>query len=235
MYYLYQVIFYKPVLNTLVFFYNAIPFHDFGLAIILTTLLLRLILAPLFHKGAHQQAMMQRIQPKIKKLQELHKDNKEKQTETLMALYKEHGVNPFSGIVLLIVQLPILIGLYSIIRSGIGSDQIALLYPFIFHPAVVTHSFFGIIDLQAKNFVLVLLAAIAQYFQAKLALYDNPNGSELSQTEKMARQMAFIGPIITVFIFYSLPAAVGLYWLTSSVFSILQQLIVNHKLKNVVV
>ena len=227
MIYLYNLIFYRPILNALVFFYETAAFRDFGVAIILTTLLTRLILAPLFHKGAHQQAVMQRIQPKIKKIQETHKDDKEKQTRALMELYKEHGVNPFSNIILLIIQMPILIAVYGIIKSGIGPNELGYLYSFIPQPALITHSFLGIFNLEDKSIVLVVLAAIAQYFQARLVIYKNPDGGSLSPAEKMARQMAFIGPFVTLFVFYNLPAAVGLYWLVSSIFSIVQQFIVN--------
>jgi YidC/Oxa1 family membrane protein insertase len=230
MIYLYKIIFYQPILNTLVFFYNTVAFRDFGLAIIFTTLLVRIILYPLFHKGSHQQMVMQRLQPKIKKIQETHKDDKEKQSRALMDLYKEHGVNPFSGILLLIVQIPILIALYQIVRSSLGATVLNQLYSFVATPGQVNSTFLGFINLSDKNIVLVVLAAIAQYFQAKLAIYK-VKGVEPSQAQKIASQMVFIGPIITVFIFYNFPAAVGLYWLSSSVFSVFQQLIVNKKLK----
>ena len=230
MIYLYDLIFYKPILNALVFFYQTIAFHDFGISIILTTLLIRFVLYPLFHKGAHQQAVMQRIQPKIKKIQELHKDDREKQTKALMELYKEHGVNPVSSFLLLLVQLPILIALYGIIRSGIGQTQIDMLYFFIQKPTFITHSLLGIVNLENKNLILVVLAAIAQYVQAKMMLYTPKPGTVLSPAEKMGRQMAIIGPLITIFIFYNLPSAVGLYWLVASIFAIGQQYIVNIKI-----
>jgi len=233
MIYLYNLIFYRPILNALVFFYQTIGNHDFGIAIILTTLLIRFILAPLFHKGAHQQAVMQRIQPKIKKIQEVHRDDKQKQTQALLDLYKEHGVNPFASLLLIIIQLPILIALYGIIRSGIGADQISMLYSFISKPDVITHTFLGFINLENKNILLVILAAAAQYIQARMVLYKHTDGSALSPAEKMARQMVFIGPIITLFIFYGLPSAVGLYWLTSSLFSVAQQYIVNQKVNKI--
>jgi YidC/Oxa1 family membrane protein insertase len=232
MIYIYNLIFYQPILNALVFFYETVAVRDFGIAIILTTLLLRLILAPFFHKGAHQQAVMQRIQPKIKKIQETHKGDKEKQTRALMELYKEHGVNPFSSILLLIIQIPILIAVYGIIKSGIGPNELSHLYSFVSKPTLITHSFLGILDLESKSFILVFLAAIAQYVQARLTIiHKDPNGGPLSPAEKMARQMTFIGPLVTVFIFYNLPAAVGLYWLVSSIFSIFQQLIVNRSVQ----
>jgi YidC/Oxa1 family membrane protein insertase len=228
----YTDIFYRPILNVLVYFYETIAFHDFGIAIILVTLFLRLVLYPFFHKGAKQQMLMQRIQPKIKKIQELHKDDKQKQSEALMELYKEHGVNPFSAILLLIIQLPILLSLYRIILTGLGAATLVGLYSFVKAPGVINPMFLGVLNLQAKNIVLVVLAGVAQYFQARLAIYRSAaSDAVLSPAEKMARQMAFIAPIFTILIFYSLPAAVGLYWLFSSLFSIGQQWIVNSHLK----
>ena len=170
MIYLYQAIFYRPILNALVYFYETVAGRDFGIAIILTTLLIRLVLYPLFHKGAKHQMALQRLQPKIKKLQELHKDDKQKQTEALMALYKEHGVNPFLSFILLIVQLPILISLYRIILSGLGATGIGSgLYSFIPAPQTINAIFIHLINLKQHSIILVLLAAIAQYFQARLA------------------------------------------------------------------
>jgi YidC/Oxa1 family membrane protein insertase len=229
---IYHLIFKYPILNLLVFFYQTIGFHDLGLAIIFVTLFIRLILYPFFHTGAKQQMLMQRIQPHIKRIQEQHKDDREKQAQELMALYKEHGVNPFSSILLLIIQLPILIALYRIMLSGLVGGALTGLYSFVSAPATINALFLGFIDLRAKNFWLVFLAAIAQYFQARLAIWRDPkNTAPLSAPEKMARQMAFIGPLITIVIFYNLPAAVGLYWLSSSLFSILQQIIVNRHLR----
>lgn len=230
--YLYHLIFKYPILNLLVFFYQTIAFHDLGLAIIFVTLLIRLILYPFFHKGAKQQMLMQRIQPKVKKIQELHKNDREKQAQALMELYKEHGVNPFSSILLLVIQLPILLTLYRIFLSGLGPAQFAGLYSFIIPPETVNATFLGIINLTTPSVILVVFAGIAQYFQARLAIYRNPNDTTPpSSAEKIARQMAFIGPVITIVIFYQLPAAVGLYWFVSSLFSVFQQYFVNQHLR----
>jgi YidC/Oxa1 family membrane protein insertase len=232
MIFLYQAIFYRPILNILVYFYETIAGRDFGIAIILATLLIRLVLYPLFHKSAKHQMALQRLQPKIKKIQETHKDDKKKQSEALMELYKEHGVNPFLSIILLVVQLPILISLYQIILSGLRVGGIGTgLYSFIAAPQTINALFLGIVNLKERSIILVLLAAIAQYFQARLAIYRAPDAGPPSPAERMARQMAFIGPVITIVIFYNLPAGVGLYWFVSSLFSIIQQLIVNKKLR----
>jgi YidC/Oxa1 family membrane protein insertase len=230
--YIFQTIFYKPILNVLVYFYETIAFRNFGVAIILVTILIRLVLYPLFHKSARTQMLMQRMQPKIKKIQELHKNDREKQSQALMELYKEHGVNPFSSIFLLIIQLPIMIGLYWVVRSGLTPGNLTGLYAFIAQPQAINTQFLGFINLAVPNAILIFLAAIAQYFQARLAIYRDPsNTAPPTAAEKMAKQMAFIGPFVTIFIFYNLPSAVGLYWLVTSLFSIGQQIIINRHFK----
>ena len=234
MIYLYNQIFYRPILNILVFFYNTVAVHDFGVAIILVTLLIRLVLYPFFHSGTKNQMMMQRLQPKIKKLQETHKADKVKQSEALMALYKEHGVNPFSGILLLLIQLPVMLALYWVVRSGLGTGQLEGLYSFIAQPPSINPIFLGLVDLTKFSFIFVGLAAIAQYFQGRLAVYRNPDPSvQLSPAEKMAQNMTFVGPVFTILIFYSyhMPTAIVLYWLVTSLFSIVQQVIVNKHLR----
>lgn len=230
--YLYQQIFYRPLLNVLIYFYQTIAFHDLGVAIILATLLIRLILYPFFHKGAKQQMLMQRIQPKIKDIQKKHKDDRDQQAKALMELYKEHGVNPFSGMLLLIIQIPILLTFYWVIRSGIGTAEITGLYSFVSAPHSINPLFLGFINLASPNFILILAAAAAQYLQARLTIYRNPaNTAALSQAEKVARQMVFISPILTIVVFYNFPAALGLYWLVSSIFSAIQQYFVNKHLQ----
>lgn len=229
--YLYQQIFYRPIFNVLIFFYENLAWHDLGIAIILTTLLIRFVLYPLFHTGAKQQMMMQRIQPKIKKIQEVHKDDMQKQSEALMALYKEHGVNPFSSLLLLVIQIPIMLAFYWVVRAGFGASQFVNLYSFIPQPQAVNSVFLGIVNLAQPSVILILLAALAQYFQARLAIYRAPGGGTPSTAEKIARQMAFVAPLMTILIFYSLPSAIGLYWLVSSLFSVAQQYVINRHLK----
>lgn len=230
--YLYNLIFYRPILNVLIYFYETVALRDFGIAVVLITVLIRLVLYPLFHKSAKQQIVMQRIQPKIKKIQEQHKNDKEKQAQALMDLYKEHGVNPFSSILLLIVQIPIMLGLYWVVRSALIPGNIAGLYSFVAQPQTVNALFLGLFNLAQPSIILILLAAVAQYFQARLAIYRDPTEKgPLSPAEKMARQMVYIGPIVTIVVFYALPAAVGLYWLVTSLFSIGQQIVINRHFK----
>lgn len=232
MIFLYDLILYNPLLNALIFLYNTIAFEDLGLAIIFLTLLIRIVLFPIFHKSAKHQVAMQRLQPHLKKIQDDHRGNKEKQAQAMMALYKEHRVNPFAGFLLLFVQLPILIALYQIFLNSLKPDFLVNLYSFVSAPGDLNTSFLGLLNLADRSILMVGLAALAQYFQAKLALPKTTGSKNLTQAEKMGKQMVFIGPIITIAIFYSMPAAVSLYWATASLFAIFQQIIINKQTAN---
>lgn len=224
--YLFNLLLAQPLLNVLVFFYNTIAFENLGVAIILLTVFIRLLLFPLFHKSMRHQKVLQGLQPKIKEIQKSHAADKVKQTEAMMALYREEGVNPFSGIGFLLVQIPILIALYHLFLRGLSTDAFTKLYPFIDRPETLNTTFLGLINLNEPYILLVVLAAIAQYFQGRLAMPPKQSGPE-NAMERMSRQMLFLGPILTLVIFAKLPAAVGLYWVVTSVASIVQQAIVN--------
>lgn len=220
----------RPLINALIAFYNTIAFHDLGLAIILLTLFIRLLLFPLFHKSARHQMIMQHLQPKLKEIQREHKDDKAKQTEKMMALYAEHGINPFSSILFLVIQIPILIALYRIFLKYLTPESFGALYSFIAHPAALGTTFLGLINLSKPSILMVALAALAQYAQMRLTLVKRKPNEALSPTEKINRNMMFVSPVLTFVIFYRLPSAIGLYWLTTSLFSIVQQIIVNRDL-----
>lgn len=210
---------YNPLLNALIFLYENIPGQDLGIAIIVLTIAIRIILLPLFYKGAKDQAIMQRLAPKIKEIQKDHKDDRAKQAQALMELYRDHKVNPLSQFLIIIIQLPVLIALYWVFLKGIPAN------------AGLSHYFLGIIDLSSRSLTIVVLAALAQYFQGKLSLPKIiKRDEELSPMEKMGRQMVFIGPILTIAFLSYLPSAVGLYWLTTSVFSVIQQIAINKRL-----
>ncbi len=227
---LFNTILYQPLFNALVFLYKYVAFQDLGIAIILLTILIRFILYPFFYKSFKNQTLMQRLQPQIRKIQHDHKDNREKQAQVLMALYKEHKVNPFSGFLLILLQLPVLIALYQLFLKGFTPESFVNLYDFISSPDQINHSFLGLIDLQSRSIVMVGLAALVQYFQGRLAL-PKFSASEKDPSSRIVRQMVFIGPILTVVFLTSLPSAIGLYWLVTSLFSIGQQIIINRQIE----
>lgn len=170
---------------------------------------------------------MQKIQPELEKIQKLHENDKEKQAGAMLELYKQHKVNPFSSFFLILIQLPILIALYQVFLNGFADGSLDLIYNFVDKPAAINHIFLGLIDLSKKSILIVALAAIFQYIQGILSMPKKKEGEPESQQRSIARKMAYIGPVLTVVILSNLPAAVGLYWLTSSVFSVGQQWIIN--------
>ena len=229
---LFNVILHQPMFNGLVFLYKYVAFEDLGVAIILLTVIIRLILYPLFYHSFKNQTLMQKIQPEIQKIQHDHKNDREKQSQALLALYKQHKVNPFSGFFLILVQLPILIVLYKLFLVGLTPESFSNLYSFLTPPAEIHNISLGLIDLKARSIVIVVLAAILQYLQGKLSLPKRSGSAQDdSPTARMARNMIFIGPVLSIVILINLPAAIGIYWLTSSAFSIVQQLIINKTLR----
>src|SRR3990167_5608002 len=121
---LFHTLLYQPILEVLIFIYKAIAFRDLGIAIILLTVFIRFLLLPFFYRGAKDQTTIQKLQPLVKKIQQDHKDNKEKQTQALLELYRQHRINPFSSFLLLIIQLPILIALYRVFLTGLSDNAV---------------------------------------------------------------------------------------------------------------
>src|SRR3989338_1999815 len=109
---IFNTIFYQPLLSALLFIYQRLPGHDLGVAIILLTLLIKLLLYPLGAKAIKSQKALQELQPKMKEIQERFKNDKNTQAKETMELYKREKINPFSSFGLLIVQLPILFALF---------------------------------------------------------------------------------------------------------------------------
>ena len=230
---------YRPIYNLLIFFYNVIPGHDMGVAIILVTVALKLIMYPLSAKSIKSQKEMQRVQPLISELQKKYKDQKEKLSQELMALYKKEKVNPFSSCLPLLIQFPFLIAVFQVFRTGIASDDsLKFLYPFITNPGHLNSTaFFGTIDLLAiHNVVLALLAGIAQYYQAKMLVTKKPpmavpGSQDEKMTAMMNKQMLYMMPVITVVIGYTMPTGLVLYWFLTTALTALQQVIIFRKNK----
>ena len=227
---LFNLLINQPLFNALVFLYEYVAFEDLGVAIILLTLVVRLILYPLSAKAFRNQAVMQRLQPEIQKIQHDHKDNKEKQAQAMMDLYKKHDVNPISGILMLFLQLPVLIAIYQVFLQGFSPEIFSHLYEFISQPEHLNKTLLGLLDLEKRSILMVSLAAIFQYLQGRLSLPEIKPNQELSPPERIGRQMVYFAPFLTIMVLFNLPGAIGLYWLITSVFSVLQQLYINKTL-----
>lgn len=232
---IFDALIYQPLYNTLIFFYNAIPGHDFGIAIILTTLVLKSFLIPLSKKQIESQKKMQELQPKMKEIQKKYKNDKEKQTKALMEFYKDNKTNPFSGCLPLIIQLIFLIAIYRVIINISEAGFVVNpsdLYAFVSDPGAINHLFLRFMDLTKPNYALAFLSAIAQYYQTKMLFQSqNIKKSEEGSTEPdfaaiMNKQMLYLGPGLTFFIGVTFPAALALYWLFSTLFMIFQQMFI---------
>lgn len=227
----FNILLYRPLFNLLVLIYNYLPGHDFGLSIISVTVVIRLILYPISVKAFNSQIAIQKLQPQLQEIQKKFKHDKEKQSKETLELYRREKINPFSGILLAILQLPILIALYRVFQLGLNSDELKNLYQFISSPVHIDPMFLGLIDLSKPNLLFAVLAGIVQFFQTKMLMpkFDNNQPKMDNMALMMQKQMIYLFPFLTVVILFKLPSALGLYWIAGSIFSIVQQYIALKK------
>jgi YidC/Oxa1 family membrane protein insertase len=181
----------------------------YGLGIIVVTILIRIIILPLMIKQTKSAKAMQEIQPEIKKIQEKYKSKdaqtQQKLQQETMALFQQHGVNPVAGCFPIVVQMPIIIGLYqAIMRTG----------------EIKNHTFLWF-DLGSPDIIVSVLAGIFTFFQQKLMMAGTAN-----QNPQMA-MMLWLMPIMIIVFGITLPSALALYWVVGSIFMIVQTLVIN--------
>jgi YidC/Oxa1 family membrane protein insertase len=227
-------ILYKPLLNGLILLYQYIPGHDFGIAVIVLTLIIRLVLHPSSIRGVRSQRALTKLQPKIQEIQKEYKDDKNKQTKLLMELYQKEKINPFSGCLPMLLQLPVLIALYQVFLRGLNPESLSgSLYAFVNNPGLINFSFLGIITLTDPNIFLALLAGALQFYQLKISTVPKQKAqtkeSDFSKT--MQSQMIYFFPLFTVYIIWQFGSIIGLYWIVSILFSIAEQYIVKREQK----
>ncbi|MEI8130328.1 MAG: YidC/Oxa1 family membrane protein insertase [bacterium] len=230
---LWTAIFYRPLYNVLLFFISVIPHGDVGVAVIVLTLLVKFILFPLTQKSIYSQLEMKALEPEIAKIKETVTDKAE-QSKRTYALYKEKKVNPFSSCLLVLIQLPVIIALYWVFLKGLGTGTVPA-YSFLHAPDVFNMKFLGFFDIAKSSIVLAVVAGITQYIQGYLAKgrQGKPSGSGMSNqfAETMQTQMLYVLPVMIVIIAYRVSAAVALYWITSNIFTIGQELYTRNKMK----
>lgn len=233
---LFHSLFYQPLLNALVLLYQFIPGQDFGMAILLLTLLVRALLYPLNLQSIKSQRALLKLEPLLKEIKEKFKGDKEKIAKETMELYKKVKINPFSGLFLVLLQLPILLALYKVFTQGVAVEEWQHLYSFIANPGEIKPMFF-FVDLASPNFVLAGFAGALQFLQAKMQNSDNKTKAKTKAKTKdvpdfsqmLQKQMLYFLPTFTFVILLKIPSAIALYLIASTVFSIWQTSYVKKK------
>jgi len=222
----------------LVLLLNTLPWLDLGLSIVLFTIIVKLILFPLSQKSVRTQAKIKKIEPKINEIKEKYKDKQEQAIKT-MELYKEENINPFSGFLLILVQIPIIFALYFIfLRGGFPEIHTDILYSFVRVPGQINTVFLGLFDVTQKSLILALIAGLTQFLQAKLASPITPNSSSnkgglgADFAKSMSLQMKYVFPVIIFFIAWNISAAIALYLSTSNIFMIGQEIYAKRAIKS---
>jgi YidC/Oxa1 family membrane protein insertase len=228
----------QPLYNVLVGFTTLSG--DMGVGIVLMTIAIRLVLYPLSHKTIASQQVMQEIQPKLKELQTKHKGDRETLGRATMELYKEHKVNPFASCLPLLIQMPILIGIFWALQEAVlGTESLSLLYAFMVHPAVLEPTMLGLINLAVPSIPLAIMAGAAQWWTTRMLVASRPPpsvaktaGKDESMMANMNKQMMIFMPIMTVVFGATLPAGLSLYWLFSTLAQGLQQHLIFKKTRS---
>jgi YidC/Oxa1 family membrane protein insertase len=231
---LFTIIFYQPILNLLIWIYNTVPGHDIGISIILLTIIIRLILLPLSKKSIESQKSLQDLQPKIEEIKKQF-PGKEEQGKAMIKLYQDNKINPLSSCLPLLIQLPFLIAVYQVFRTGLMKGSLNLVYSFIQKPEAINVISLGFLNLGKPNWVLAVLAGLAQFFQARMMITKRaPINTKGSQDENMTamlnKQMLYFMPVFTVFIGISLPGGLTLYWFVVTLLTILQQVFIFNRI-----
>jgi YidC/Oxa1 family membrane protein insertase len=224
-----------PIFNLLAVIYAYVL--DFGLAVIVLTIIVRGLLWPIFTRQLHSQKALQELQPELKKIKEKAAGDRTLEGKLTMELYKEREINPFASFLPLLLQLPIFFALFIVLRDIVKPGELAhIAYEPVKHlpaiAAIIHHTttfhptFLGFINLTKPSALLAALAAAGQFIQTKQITPKRTPGD--SQAQIMA-SMTYLFPGLTFFIGLSLPGALPLYWGTASVMAIIQQHIVLNR------
>jgi YidC/Oxa1 family membrane protein insertase len=259
---MFETLIVQPIFNLLVLIYALIPGHNFGLAIILFTILVRLLMWPLVKKQLNHAKALRELQPELKKIKAATKGDRQKESRLTMELYKEKEINPFASLGIVLVQLPILIGLYIGLKKIIDDPQqiIDFSYPALHNLSwmkelqanihLFDNTLFGVVDLTRKAvgplywpaLLIALASGITQFLQSRQLMPQSKDSRSLRQILREANSgrsadqqevnaavsrgtIFFIPALVTLFAI-QLPAALPLYWLTSSAVAFWQQSLV---------
>lgn len=236
----FKITLFIPLYNLLLLITNIIPGADLGLAIIILTLMVKVVIFPLYSTSVRTQIKMKAVESEMKAIKEKYKDNITEQSRLTMELYKREKINPFSSFLVLFIQIPIVISLFYVFKESFVIQK-DLVYSFISIPDHINTSFLGLVNLTvAKNYILAFLTGLTMYIQVSLSLPKREKNKQVGKTnsfgedlaKSMDLQMRYAMPILTSIIAFTLPAAISLYWVTSNIFSAIYEVVVIKKIKD---
>lgn len=235
---LFHTLLYKPIYNLLIFFVDIVPGGDVGIAVIIVTVIVKFVIAPLTLSAAKTQRRMKFVEPQMKEIREKYKDNKEKQALETLALYKNNGIKPFSSMFAAFLQIPVVLALYLVFHNEhLQAPNTSLIYSFINFPTEISPLFLGIFSTTGSVLALAALAALFQFLQAYITIPVPPKSKDAKPggVEEFGRILAiqsrFILPALVGFLGYT-AGALALYFITSSIFGVLQEYYVRYKLRH---
>jgi YidC/Oxa1 family membrane protein insertase len=246
---MYNQFIFLPLYNGLVGIMNLLPGIDVGVAVIIFTCVVRLILFPLSKKALITQVRMKNVEPEANRIRAQYANNKQEQALKIMELYREKKIKPFTSVLLLIIQLPILIALISVFYKIIPDVRPELLYSFVTVPHI-SHTLFGL-DITGKSFILALITGVIQYLQLnfsvtarqqkeisdKIKLSGTKQDTASQMADSINSQMKFTLPIIAfISVYWIIPASfpqaasiIAIYWSVSSLFTLFQEIYIKKK------
>lgn len=240
---LFHGLFYDPLYNLLVFVIQHVPGGDVGLATIIVTLVVKIILFPLSKQATKTQLKMKVLEPELAKIKEKYGSNREEFGRKTLEFYRSNQLNPFASFFLILLQLPVIIALaYIFISGGLPTIKTDLLYSFVQVPALISTLFIGFVDVSGRSIILSIIAGLAQFVQIRLSVpaytaptnpSKNPSfGDDLAKS--MNVQMRYVMPVFMFFVCLSVSGAVALYWITGSLFTIAQEVYFRRTIKKTI-
>ena len=234
---MFQTLLTQPLYNGFIYLIGIMPGGEVGLAIIVLTIVIRIVFYPAFAASIRTQMGMQAAQAELDEINKQYKDKPEERAKHTMVLFKKYKVRPFAGFIALLVQIPIFIALYlAFFREGLPNINTPLLYSFVQTPALVNVHFFGFLDLLSPhNILLSLLVGLSQYAVTHFSFARNKPHANMSPEKQSMHKiqrsmMLYFLPGFIGIISYTLPSAVGLYFLTGNVFSLGQEWIIRRQM-----
>lgn len=233
---LFHIALYQPIYNLLIFFVDIVPGGDVGISVIIVTIIIRLIIAPLSISAAKTQRRMKFVEPQLNEVKEKYKDDRAKQAEETMKVYKNNGIKPFASIGAAFLQLPIIIALYMVFRKeSLLHANVSLMYSFVGLPTTISPLFLHYFATTGHSLILAVLAGASQFLQAHLTIpvpkksTGTPTGTE-DFARALAMQSRIVLPIL-IGVFAYTSGAVALYFITSSIVGIVQEFYVRRSLR----